>query len=108
MSIKAQEKETILRKDTHILLGISKNKLSEIIRNHKYLNFPAQVNKGLIHQRFYKDDVLKWMDETDYHNIKWTQNSKIPDELKPVSFDNKLAVKFLSSSFILPSNFTGY
>ncbi|MGZ5028964.1 MAG: hypothetical protein ACXV8I_00010 [Methylobacter sp.] len=98
-------RKTINRKQCADLLGIGIHKLTEIIRHHKYLEFPEQMNTGYMNQLYYEDEVLEFKATKDYHGIKWTQPPK-PSDVKLDSFDNKAAVKFLSRPAISDEEIT--
>ena len=88
----------ITRLEAAQLIGITKNKLSEIIRHHKHLDFPRPDNTSLTHhQLFDKESVLKWAAKTDYKGIKWTQAPK-PLVISSDRFDNAMAIKFNTAS----------
>lgn len=85
----------INRKQVREILGISKNKLSEIIRNQKHMKFPKQVNSGLMNQLYYEHEVLAFKKREDYHNIRWTSADR-PIDVRKDGFDNALATHFIT------------
>lgn len=89
----------ITRAEISVLLGIKKNRLCEIINRHKYLAFPPPVCLRMRIHWYNEAEVIAWDKAVDHRNVKWRPMLK-PTAAKPDSFDNDMAIRFITKPAI--------
>jgi hypothetical protein len=97
-----QDINLMSRQDIMDLTGITRSRLGILCIEGKY-NFPVPAHIGLMKSHQYnKNEVLQWLESNDAATMSicraGDRERRIQDENRRVSFDNKLAMLFLTKT----------